>query len=130
MPPRIFAGIVGGILTLVGLLALAIPVSVDDGATSVSCGSGFSGLSSAPGLHDAGHELGAIIAYGVPVNTPYAETLEAQCEDKLGDRQAWGWPVGGLGVIAAAGSLLIHPRPRARPTPQGYERPPGYDPYI
>lgn len=122
MSPKLFAAVVGGILTLVGLIALSLPISVEDHISMVECGSGFRGLSSEASLTDGGRSVGRAITGDF--NAP-AVTLEEQCADKIGSRQAWGWPVGGIGAIVLLGALVIQtqqqpirPRPGS-PTPAG-----------
>lgn len=90
--PRQFAGIIGGALLLVGVLALLIiPVSGDYesgmfGDQSVKCGS-------------------AVVAE----TDMYSGRPLAACRDALGTRRAWGWPVFALGAVAVVGAVFVRP---------------------
>lgn len=108
MSPRSFAAAVGGVMLLIWLIALAIPVTVDDGGTSVDCGSGFAGLSTEPGSRDAGHDIGAAMRGDFSSSSD----LEGDCEEDISARRAWGWPVGGVGAVVLLGALVIQTPPR------------------
>ncbi len=108
--PRTFAAVLGGIALLIGLLALAIPTSVDQsGGGTLSCGSGFTGVSEEVGYADTGKSIADTMYPSFADDDE--KTYEAQCEDKIGARRAWGWPVFALGGIVAAGALLVRTRP-------------------
>jgi hypothetical protein len=102
MSPKMFAARLGGLMFAVGFVALVLPITVDDAGSSVSCGSGFSGLSSEAEMRDAGHDLGATM-YG----TTSDSNLKGECSDAIGTRKAWGWPVGAVGAVVVLGGLLI-----------------------
>lgn len=108
--PRWFVAIVGGILLLIGIIALAVPVNAERGIHSVECGSGFRGLSSKPGFADAGIAVGGAM-YGD--FTEPEETLEELCDDAIGSRRAWGWPVGGVGAAVLLGAAVVRNPSRA-----------------
>lgn len=116
LTPRRFARIVGGLLLLGAIVALALPITVKDGpgagAESVQCGDAFKGVSQDAHLRDSGQEIADAMypefadAGGVP--------LAEQCASAVSTRRAWGWPVAVLGVIVLAGSFVtVAPKPRA-----------------
>jgi hypothetical protein len=94
--PRVFAAVVGGLILLVGVAALLfVKVSGDYdagmfGDQSVDCGT-------------------AVVA---DIDMYSDDPLHA-CEDALGTRRAWGWPVTGVGLVVLAGGLLIRPTRQA-----------------
>jgi hypothetical protein len=102
--PRWFAGIVGGILLLIGIIMLATPVTAERGSDSARCGTGFQGASPDAGYKDAGISI-ADAMYGD--FTEPETTFEELCNDAIGTRRAWGWPVGGLGAIVVLGAALV-----------------------
>jgi hypothetical protein len=116
-----FAAVVGGAMVLIALIALAIPMKIDDAGHSVTCGSGFAGLSAEPGNRDTGHDIGAIM-YG---DLTSSSDLEGECQRKVDARQAWGWPVGGIGAVVLLGALVIQMSPRTPADAQQPKRTPG-----
>jgi hypothetical protein len=110
--PKMFAAVLGGIMLAIGFFALALPITVDDTADSVSCGSGFGGLSNDAEMRDLGHDIGATM-YG----TASDSDLGGQCTDAISTRRAWGWPVGGVGAVVLLGALLIKQPGPQRPAP-------------
>lgn len=88
--PRQFATILGSLLLLGGLLFLMLPVSADYdadmfGQQSADCGATFA-----------------------PEDRYSGEPAEV-CDDAIGTRRAWAWPVTAVGLVALAGGLLIRP---------------------
>lgn len=116
MSPKIFAAVLGGLMLAIGFFALVLPITVDDAGESVSCGSGFGGLSRDAGLRDAGRDIGAAM-YG----TTSDSDLAGECEDAVGARQTWGWPVGAVGAVVLVGALLIQLPTRPGPQQRGSE---------
>jgi len=111
MSPKAFAAVIGGIMLLIGLFALGSTITVDDGAAGVECGTGFSGASDNASMRDAGRDIAAAM-YGDLYSTP--SDLEGECADAISGRQAWGWPVGGVGGVVLLGALVIQ-APTRRP---------------
>lgn len=92
--PRQFATILGSLLLLGGLLFLMLPVSADYdagmfGDQSVDCGATFA-----------------------PDDRYSGEPAEV-CDDAIGARRAWAWPVTAAGLVILAGGLLIRPTRQA-----------------
>ena len=98
--PRQFAVALGVLMAIAGLIALSIPVSAMSdsglfGASEVDCGSA---------LADNTGRLG-----GDPLT---------QCQDALGSRRGWGWPLAIAGVvIGLAGAFVAPARPQSETTP-------------
>ncbi len=110
MPRRLGTAVVGVVLLVTGILLLALPVTADDGRSTVHCGSGFAGLDDGAGLVDAARDLtaDAVGDRGGP-----GSRLAAACEDKIGTRRLLGWPAGAAGlVLSAAAVLTATSRPR------------------
>lgn len=92
--PRVFAAIVGMAAAIAGLIALSIPItgyytSGMFGNASVPCGSGF------------------VADFDIYSNAP----LDA-CRDAISARRAWGWPLLIVGVVIAAGAMLVEANTR------------------
>lgn len=88
--PRQFATTLGALLLLGGLFFLMYPVSADYdagmfGDQSVDCGATFS------------------------PDDRYSGEPAAVCDDAIGTRRAWAWPVTVVGLVVLAGGLLIRP---------------------
>lgn len=94
---------VGAALLLAGVIGLLVPVSVSDGnGHSIGCGNGIAtDLSAARSANDNGVANVPILNQVVP-HTDYV----AKCQSAVGSRRAWCIPVGVLGLIAVAGTLL------------------------
>ena len=95
--PRTFAAILGALMALAGIIALSIPITAayDSGLfgdATVRCGSAF-----------ATESLGG-------------DALAA-CDDAVGDRRAWGWPLLIAGAVALAGAAFISSAGASRPEP-------------
>ncbi len=119
---KVFVAVLGGAVALVGVLALAWPVSVTGSggpADQVTCGTGFTGLSESPGNRDSRVEIDAEQS-GVFAGTG-AASYEAKCSNEIGARRTWAWPVGLVGVVIVVGALVLratqHPSD-ARRTPR------------
>lgn len=114
LTPRLFARIVGGLLLLGAVGALALPITIADGpgagADTVACGDGFKGVSQDANLRDTGREIADAMypQFADEGGTSLAE----QCASAVSTRRAWGWPVAGLGVIVLAGSFVTFAAPR------------------
>ncbi len=88
LSPRLFAGLLGALGAIAGLLALSTGVNAHYDATifgraQISCGTPFNptaGLGGPPAV---------------------------ACEDAISSRRTWGWPLLALGGAALAGALLI-----------------------
>ena len=83
MTARQFAGLIGVALALAGIIALSLPISTTyDGAAfgDMGCGSALSS--------DTDWMGGA---------------LRGACEDAVGTRRAWGWPLAAVGAVVGAG---------------------------
>ncbi len=89
--------VAGLALLVTGVVALALPVSVDDGLVSMDCGSAFTGVAEKAGLVDA--------ARG---NT--TSNLAGACEDKIALRRVWGWPVAVIGLALVGGAVVSRRR--------------------
>lgn len=109
MTVRTFALIVGTLLALGAFIGLALPVSVDNGDDTVSCGNALRGLSlEAQRSEDIADAFGS-----------EPSGIVDDCEDGIGTRRSWGWPLVGIGVVVALGALVIR-----QPVAAHSERPP------
>lgn len=98
MEPRVFAGIVGAVLTVVGLLLFFLPVSVTVQGVSGTCDSGkaFNGLPS---------EL-------VLENRAYEEWQD-ECASGTEARQWWSGGLVGVGLLVVVGSSVVRRKAEA-----------------
>jgi hypothetical protein len=80
--------VAGLVLLVVGVLVLALPVSVDDGVASLDCGSGLTGVAETPPVPD----------------------LDGACEDEVALRRVWGWPVAVIGLALVGGAVVSRVR--------------------
>ena len=94
---------VGAALLLAGVIGLLVPVSISDGnGHSIGCGNGIAtDLSAARSANDNGVANVPILNQVIP-HTDYV----AKCQSAVGSRRAWSIPVGVLGLITVAGTLL------------------------
>jgi len=89
--PRMFIGMVGLALAVVGLIALTSGVSASYdageffGREEASCGTAFS------------------------PDDRYDNAPAAACEEAIDTRRMWGWPLLVLGVLAAVGAATVWP---------------------
>lgn len=97
--PRVFAAVTGGLLALVGVIAIMfVPVSA-----SYQTALGFT-------AHDTcGTTLNADL-------DRFSGQTFAECEDALGTRRAWGWPVLAVGVLALVGVAVVRSTPKPATT--------------
>lgn len=99
--------VVGAILLIAGVIALLVPVSVSDGnGSGIGCGNAV-----AEDLSAARSANSNTVA-NVPILNqivPHADYV-AQCQSAVSSRRAWSIPLAVLGVLAAAGALLVRPR--------------------
>lgn len=97
--PRVFAAVTGGLIALVGVIAIMfVPVSA-----SYQTALGFTAHTT------CGTTLNA------DLDRFSGQTL-AECEDAVGTRRAWGWPALGLGVLVLAGAALVRSSPKTAAT--------------
>lgn len=95
LSPRLFAGIIGGILALVGVIAVMfVPVT-----TSYQTALGFT----------ANDTCGTTLNADVD---RFSGQVRAECEDAVGTRRAWGWPLTAAGVLVIAGAALVRSAPK------------------
>jgi hypothetical protein len=108
---RTFGAVLGAVLAVVGFIALVLPVSVDGLRAGQSCGTAMRGASATARAVDAGRSFYEEVN---GVDLGYGESLVSRCEDALGTRQAWAWPLLGVGVVALLGGIFVRPtRPAA-----------------
>jgi hypothetical protein len=89
LTPRQAAALLGGLMALAGLIALSLPISADYdsdflGDMTADCGSALSSNIDTLG--------------GDP---------EDACEDAVGTRRMWAWPLGIVGVVVFFGVALV-----------------------
>lgn len=101
---RTFLAAAGAIAALAGLLFLAIPATVGDGATTVpsTCGSAFAPDEAS--ARDAADLDSMMAPYRA---TRMGATVTSACSDALGTRRVIGWPLLIVGLLAAAGALVV-----------------------
>jgi len=97
MNPRVFAGLAGAAIVVLGLVLLVMPVSMTVSGESGTCDSSavFGGLPS-----------------GLLFNNRAEREWADQCADATSTRKAWSWGLVGVGLLAAVGGAAIR-----RPTP-------------
>ncbi|WP_433261820.1 hypothetical protein ACQPZF_27860 [Actinosynnema sp. CS-041913] len=93
-----------GLMVLIGTCALLLTVGVDVGDRKLDCGSAVTGL------------RGAITYDPHDKRTEEVAVHRAACEDAIGTRRGWAWPVGLVGLAGMA--VLIYLVPLVNPTPQ------------
>lgn len=87
MTPRAFAAIIGGIMLIAAIAALNMHIEADyigaltDG--TVDCGTALSPADS------------------------YSNAPKWACEEAIGDRRAWAWPLGAVAVAVLLGALAV-----------------------
>lgn len=90
MTPRTFATLVGVVILLVGLMALLLRITTPD---AVSCGSALA-----------------------PAGSSNAWAIQPECDDLIGTRRAWAWPVLLVGLFILTGARFVRFTPVARST--------------
>jgi hypothetical protein len=107
MSPKAFAGIVGAVLAVVGLIVLSTSTSATSPLTgaSLDCGSVISSNVDQV-RHDARVDDLADTMIGLRGEDQPMAGVQA-CDDALGTRGLIGWLIGGLGLLVLAGALLI-----------------------
>lgn len=96
--------LVGAVLLVVGVIGLLMPVSVTGPDNqSVGCGNGIAAdTSGAKALDDSNPANLPIIEQIVP-HTDYV----AECQSAVSGRRTWAIPVAIVGLVVAAGSMLV-----------------------
>jgi hypothetical protein len=104
--------LVGAILLVAGVIALVVPVSTSDGnGGSIGCGNAVSAdLSQARQANDKGIVANVPILNEIVPHTDFV----AQCQSAVSSRRAWSIPLTVVGVLVAAGSLVVGGRVGSR----------------
>lgn len=96
--------LVGAVLLVAGVIALLVPVSTSDGSGgSIGCGNAISADLS------AAREANSKTVANVPILNqvvPHSDYV-AQCQSSVSQRRAWSIPLTVIGVLVAAGSLVV-----------------------
>ena len=97
--------LVGAVLLVAGVIALLVPVSTSDGnGGSIGCGNAVSAdLSSARQANSQGIVADVPILNQIVPHTDFV----AQCQSSVSQRRAWSIPLTVIGVLVAAGSLVV-----------------------
>lgn len=94
LSPRLFAGVIGGLLAIAGAIAVMfVPVTAS--------------YQTALGI-TANDTCGTTLNANVD---QFSGQVLAECEDALGARRAWGWPLTAAGVLVIAGAALVRSTP-------------------
>src|SRR3954471_20298802 len=96
--------LVGAVLLVAGAMALLVPVSTSDGnGASIGCGNAISEDLS------AGREAKSKGIANVPILNEIIQHPDyvAQCQSSVSSRRAWSIPLTVIGVLVAAGSLVV-----------------------
>jgi hypothetical protein len=98
---------VGAIAVVAGVIALCVPVSVQDSnGQSIGCGTAIaSDLTGARNANEKNLANLPIINQIVP-HTDYV----ASCESALSHRRAWTLPLTAVGALVAIGSFWVRPQ--------------------
>lgn len=115
LTPRTFAAIVGALLLLGAIIALAMPITVNNGADTVKGGDAFKGVNQMVSMQASGQEI-ADAMYPEFADTG-RKPLAEQCADAVGTRRTWGWPAAGVGAVVLLGLCWFGPRRDAKPRP-------------
>jgi hypothetical protein len=96
--------LVGAVLLVAGVIAMLVPVSTSDGnGGSIGCGNAISADLS------AAREANSKTVANVPILNqvvPHSDYV-AQCQSAVSQRRAWSIPLTVIGVLVAAGSLVV-----------------------
>ncbi|ALG07653.1 hypothetical protein [Kibdelosporangium phytohabitans] len=104
MSPRAFVAAAGGALVVVGLLLLA----VFGVSATAEVENPYSGVERAQTW-----ECGTVLAPDRPADPmKWSPEQETACVDAFSTRQAWGWLLGGMGLLALVGSVAIRTQSR------------------
>ncbi len=96
--------VAGAALLIAGVIGLFMPVSVSGNNEHIGCGS--AAVSELSAAHNADNRSGA----NIPVLSqvlPHTDYV-SQCQSSLSTRRAWTIPMAVFGVLAIAGSFLVH----------------------
>ena len=106
---RVFAAAVGLVLVVIGGIALLTTVH----ASGVSCGTALAENTYAVENQDASSDIADAFLGDAPASADENPTLAA-CDYAVSSRRAIGWPLAGVGLIAALGAGFVgRPLPRA-----------------
>lgn len=104
MTARRLVLLLGAALLVIGVIGLLVPVSTSDGSGgSIGCGTAVAADYTA--ARDANNRSVA----GVPILNqvvPHTDFV-AQCNSALSGRRSWSIPVTVIGLLVAAGSMLV-----------------------
>lgn len=110
MRPNVFIAILGGIACAIGIIALALTISIDGPRGQIACGNGFA-LNTFDAEHAGGVEDFRSTLSGGGRAVDRNQWVD-ECESAVGTRRAWGWPLAGLGAAALVGGLVVKPTAR------------------
>jgi hypothetical protein len=97
----------GAVFLIAGVIAMLVPVSISNGnGNSIGCGNAIAeDLSGARSANDSTVANVPILNQIVP-HTDYV----AECQSAVSGRRAWSIPLAAVGVLAAAGALVVRAR--------------------
>lgn len=93
LPLRTYLFIVGGLLAAGGFIALALPVAVPETtefSIALTCGNGFA------------MDENEVRGY---------RTIPIVCEEAIGERRAWAWPLLVGGLVITVGGFVVRSKP-------------------
>jgi hypothetical protein len=106
----------GAVLFIAGIIAMLVPVSASGADGSVGCGNAISSDLSAAQQKDGNNPGNLPIVGGIvqSVDPSTRTNYVSQCNSALSTRRSWSIPLTVVGVLVAAGSLLVREPQRAR----------------
>lgn len=100
MSPRAYAGLVGAVLLLAGLIGLVMPVT----ATAAGTWTG----------QELAVECGTALAPAADDGDLSTRNFERVCGEAISGRRTWTWPLAGVGALVVLGSVVVRPQPSRR----------------
>jgi hypothetical protein len=99
--------LVGAALLVAGVIALLVPVSITGNGKSIGCGNAVAADSSQAEAANGQTVADVPILNQIVPHTDYV----AECNQAVSSRRSWAIPLAVVGLLVAAGSLVV---PRTR----------------
>ncbi|WP_344415053.1 hypothetical protein [Amycolatopsis minnesotensis] len=112
MVPRLLAGLVATALLVTGIIALAstITAAPDGRGLVVRCGSAFAPDDSQANLFAKARELDAELTGNRPELGGPGAIYAWACDDAIGMRRLWAWPLAGIGALGLVAAVAVRRR--------------------
>lgn len=108
MSIRAYAGLVAGILMIIGVIGLFSGVTATVSGRNIECGSAISSKAADASMQGAGRDVAGAMYGGS--DSDYSTRYQVACESAVGSQRAWTLPVTGLGIVTGVAAIAVYAR--------------------